>query len=228
MATAMRPKSSKGKAKVFVVEDHPIVSQGLADLVNREGDLVICGVVPGAEEAMEAIASLKPDMVIVDLHLPGKSGLELVKDIKAHYPRLPVLVLSMHDESVYAGRALRAGALGYVMKDQATERVIEAIHKVLKGEIYVSTKVMAKIMREFAGVLPDEDLSPAEHLSDRELEVFEAIGHGLTTSQIAEKLHLSVKTIGTYREHIKRKLGLKNAAVLSQRAILWVESCEGI
>jgi len=218
------PKDSRVKCRIFMVEDHPIVTEGLRELIEHEQDLVICGGVQEAEKALGAISKLKPDLVLVDISLPGKSGLELIKDIKARHPQLPILVLSMHDEKVYAERALRAGAAGYVMKAEATEKVVEAIHKVLGGEVYVSDAVAATMVRKFVGLRSDAAVSPIEQLSDRELEVFQLIGHGLPSREIAKKLHLSVKTIETYRDHIKRKLGLKDATELLQYAIQWVQS----
>jgi len=217
-------KSNENERKILIVDDHPIVRQGLTELINQEKDLVACGQAEDAYEAMEAIKALKPDLVIVDISLKGKSGMEVIKDIKARHPALPVLTLSMHDESLYAERALRAGAKGYIMKQEATEKVITAIRKVLSGQVYVSNQVATRIVSKFAGGTPDADASVIDHLSDRELEVFRLIGQGYRTRQIAERLHLSVKTIETYRAHIKEKLNLASASELLRYAVQWVSS----
>jgi DNA-binding NarL/FixJ family response regulator len=173
---------------------------------------------------MKAIKELRPSMAVVDISLRETSGIELIKDINVQYPNLPVLALSMHDESLYAERALRAGAKGYIMKAEATEKVITAIRKILIGEIYVSDKMAAKMVRKLVGSKAEISTSPVERLSDRELEVFHLIGKGYGTRQISERLHLSIKTIETYRTHIKEKLSLANAAELLRYAIQWVGS----
>ncbi len=217
-------KSEKRKTKIIVVDDHPIVRQGLALLVNREDDLVVCGQAEDAHQAMQAVKNLKPDMIIVDISLKETSGMELIKDIKAQYPKLSVLALSMHDESLYAERVLRAGAEGYIMKAEATENIVRAIRKVLSGQIYLSDRMAPKMVRKLVGAGPNVGASTIERLSDRELEVFRLIGQGYTTRQIAENLYLSIKTIETYRAHLKEKLNLPNAAKLLQYAIRWVNS----
>jgi len=220
-----QPKQvDEGKTKILIVDDHPIVRQGLAELINHEQDLTVCGQAEDALEALRIIKELKPNMVIVDISLKETSGLELIKDIGAQYANLPVLALSMHDESLYAERALRAGAKGYIMKAEATENVVTAIHKVLSGQIYVSDKMAAKMVRKLVSSEPQVGASAIEHLSDRELEVFHLIGQGYGTRQISERLHLSVKTIETYRAHIKEKLNLVDASELLQYAIQWVRS----
>jgi DNA-binding NarL/FixJ family response regulator len=217
--------AEQNKARVLVVDDHPIVRQGLVQLINNEPDLAVCAQADTAHDGMKLIASEKPDVAIVDLSLADKSGLEMIKDIKTRFPKLPVLVLSMHDEQLYAERALRAGALGYVMKEEATENVMTAIRSVIRGEIYVSGSMTGKILHHFVGGRPAETkINPVERLSDRELEVFQLIGQGRPTREIAEKLFLSVKTIETYRAHIKEKLKLQNATQLLQQAIQWVQS----
>jgi len=187
----------KNKTKILIVDDHPIVRQGLAELINHEKDLTVCGQAEDAHRAMRDIKALKPDIVIVDILLKGANGLELIKDIKSHYPGVAVLTLSMHDESLYAERALRAGARGYIMKQEATDRVIVAIRKVLTGQIYISQRMAEKMMNKLIGAASDVTNSPIESLSDRELEVFSLIGRGHGTRQIAEDLHLSIKTIET-------------------------------
>lgn len=217
-------KTKEQKTRILIVDDHPIVRQGLTELINHEEDLAVCGQAEDAPDAMVIIKELKPDMVIIDISLKETSGMELIKDIKAQYPNLPALALSMHDESLYAERALRAGAKGYVMKAEATERVITAIRKILSGEIYVSDRMAVKMVRKLVGGKSDVGTSPIDPLSDRELEVFLLIGQGYGTRQIAEKLYLSVKTIETYRAHIKEKLNLASSAELLQYAIKWVKS----
>jgi DNA-binding NarL/FixJ family response regulator len=217
-------QAGKGKTKVLIVDDHPIIRQGLAELINNEPDLTVCGQAEDAPEALGKIKESGPDIAIVDISLKETSGMELVKDIKAKHPNLPVLVLSMHDEALYAERMLRAGARGYVMKAEATEKVIVAIRKILDGQIYVSDNMAAKMVRKLVGVGPDVGVSAIERLSDRELEVFHLIGQGYGTRQIAERLHLSIKTIETYREHIKEKLNLADASELLQYAIQWTHS----
>jgi DNA-binding NarL/FixJ family response regulator len=219
-----RIQAGKDKTKVLIVDDHPIIRQGLSELINHEPDLIVCGHAEDAPEALGKIKESEPDMVIVDISLKETSGMDLTKDIKAQYPNLPVLALSMHDEALYAERMLRAGAKGYVMKAEATENVVTAIRKILSGQIYVSDKMATKMVRKLVGGSPDVGTSAIERLSDRELEVFRMIGQGFGTRQIAERLHLSIKTIETYREHIKEKLNLADASELLQYAIQWTHS----
>lgn len=216
--------ANKNKINILIVDDHPIVRQGLAELINHENDLEVCGQAEDAYQAMKAVKELNPNMAIVDISLKQTSGMELIKDINSQYPNLPVLALSMHDESLYAERALRAGARGYIMKAVATEKVIMAIRKILGGEIYISDKMASKMMRKLVGGKNEIKKSPVETLSDRELEVFQLIGKGFGTRQISERLYLSIKTIETYRAHIKEKLNLADAAELLQYAIQWVNS----
>ena len=217
-------KTEESKTKIIVVDDHAIVRRGLSELINGEDDLMVCGQAEDAHQAMQAIKTLKPDMVIVDISLKETSGMELIKDIKAQYPNLSVLALSMHDEAVYAERVLRAGADGYIMKAEATENIVTAMRKVLSGQIYLSDRMAPKMVRKLVGVAPNVGASPIDCLSNRELEVFGLIGQGYATRQIAEKLYLSIKTIETYRAHIKEKLNLADAAELLQYAIQWVKS----
>jgi DNA-binding NarL/FixJ family response regulator len=216
--------NSQDKRTVLIVDDHPIVRQGLALLINQEKDLEVCGQAEDAHEAMQAIGRLDPDMVIVDIGLKDTSGIELIKDLKIQHPDLPVLTLSMYDEAVYGERALRAGARGYVMKQEATEKVVTAIRCVLAGEVYVSSGMAAKMVSKFVGGGTRAAGSPADSLSDRELEVFRMIGEGFSTREMAEKLHLSIKTVETYRAHIKDKLGLEDANELLRSAIRWVNA----
>lgn len=215
-------KPQPNKAKIIIVDDHPIVRQGLTELINHENDLVVCCQAEDASEAMEFIKESDPDIIIVDISLKETNGLELIKDIKVRYPQLPVLVLSMHDESLYAERSLRAGARGYIMKQEATDKVITAIRKVLTGELYISDKMTAKMVDRL--VRGATESSPVNALSDRELEVFDMLGQGHGTRYISEKLHLSIKTIETYRAHIKRKLNLSDATELIQHAVQWVNT----
>jgi len=213
----------KTKARVVVVDDHPIVRQGLVQMINHEGDLEVCGEAETIAEALKAIAASKPDVAIVDLYLKGASGLELLKDLKVRYPKMPVLVLSMYDESIYAERALRAGARGYMMKEEATERVLVAVRRILAGQLYLSETMAARLLHLFVDGRPDHGTSPTDRLSDRELEVFQLIGNGLGNSEIAAKLHLSTKTIETYRAHIKEKLNLQDSTELLRAAIQWTQ-----
>jgi len=192
---------------------------GLIQLLEHEKDLAIVGQFEDASHAFEGISQLKPDIAIIDLSLKGSSGLELIKNIKANYPKLIILVLSMYDESLYAERVLRAGASGYIMKQEATDRLLHAIRQVLAGGIYLSERMSSQFMQQLVGGRPASGGSLMERLSDRELEVFGLIGQGRGTRQIAEQLHLSVKTIESHRAHIKEKLNLKNATELVHRAI---------
>jgi DNA-binding NarL/FixJ family response regulator len=213
-----QPSDRGDKARVMLVDDHPIVRQGLANLIDAEDDLMVCGQQADAREALDAIPEARPDVVLIDISLGERSGLELVKDIRGRFPELPMLVLSMHDESLYAERALRAGARGYVMKHQATEKVMQGIRSVLQGELYVSETIAARMIKGNVNTkLGDEN--PLQRLSDRELEVFMMIGNGMGTRDIASKLILSVKTVEAHREHIKEKLNLKNGTELMRLAV---------
>ena len=207
--------------RVFVVDDHPIVRQGLALLINRESDLSVCGEAEDAHTAVQAIASAKPDILIVDISLNGPDGLDLLKDVRMRYPDLPVLILSMHDESIYAERALRAGAQGYIMKQEATEKVLVAVRRILSHEIYVSERIANRMLQRYIGSRGAAGPSSIADLTDRELEVFRLIGEGHSTRQIAEELHISVKTVESYQAHIKEKLSLRSARELVQHAIQW-------
>ena len=217
----VQPKDPR--TRILLVDDHAVVRYGIAQLVNREGDLTVCGEEEEASKALGAITSLKPDLVIADISLKDSSGLELMRNIKAQDPKLPVLVVSAHDESIYAEIAFRAGALGYLMKDQALEKVIPAIRRVLSGAIYVSDALAAKMLQRQVRGQTDITKSPVSGLSDREMEVFQLIGRWKKTRDIAEELHLSIKTIEYYREQIKKKLNLKSASELTQYATSWVQ-----
>ena len=215
---------AKNKKRILIVDDHPMMRQGLSLLIGLQPDLLACGESASAEHALGAIKGLKPDLVLADISLPGKNGLELIKDFQAVQPGLPVLVISMHDESLYAERVLRAGGRGYIMKQEGGEKLMQAIRRVLDGKIYVSEKMSALILESFAGGRAGSESSPMEKLSDREFEVFEHIGQGLKTRDIAEKLHLSVKTVDVHRANIKKKLGLASAPELIRFAVRWTES----
>ena len=222
MSTTYKSQTqARVKRRILVVDDHPIIRQGLALMVNREADLVVCGEAEDATGAMLVMASSRPDVLIVDISLNGPDGLDLLKNIRTTHPSLPVLILSMHDESIYAERALRAGANGYIMKQEATERVLVAIRRILNGEIYVSDRIANKMLQHYitgSGSLRSSSISD---LSDRELEVFRLIGEGHGTRQIAKELHLSIKTVESYQAHIKDKLSLRSARELMQHAIQW-------
>src|SRR5690349_4608064 len=215
------PKDNR--TRILLVDDHAVVRFGIAQLINRERDLVVCGEEEEASKALSAISSLNPDLVLADISLKDSSGLELMRNIKAQYPKLPVLVVSAHDENIYAEIAFRAGALGYLMKEEALEKVVTAIRRVLSGAIYVSDALAAKMLQRQVRGQTDINQSPVKTLSDREMEVFQLIGQWKKTSEIADELHLSIKTIEYYREQIKRKLNLKSASELTHYATSWVQ-----
>jgi DNA-binding NarL/FixJ family response regulator len=216
------PVNRKPKIKVLLVDDHPILRAGLGRLINQEADMMICGEAEDGPTAFDLVGTLNPDIAVIDISLKGSNGIELVKNLKARYPELPTMVLSMHDESLYAERALRAGSLGYIMKEEAIGQVLVAIRKVLQGEIFLSEKMKSKMLQQMASGRGKVVTSPIEQLTDRELEVFRLIGEGCSTRQIAGQLHLSVRTVEAYREYIKSKLSLKNATELVQHAFHWV------
>ena len=223
----MAMTTSAKKSKVLLVDDHPIVRQGLALLIDREADLSVCGEAEGAHTAFHAIEALKPDIVVLDISLSGPDGLDVLKEIRAKTAALPVLILSMHDESIYAERAMRAGANGYIMKQEATEKVLVAIRRILQGDVYLSDRLTTTMLQQFVrGTVPSKS-SPLVNLTDRELEVFRLIGEGHGTRRIADELHLSVKTIESYQAHIKEKLALRNARELVQHAIEWTVNVNG-
>ena len=209
---------------MFLVDDHPMMRGGLAQVVNQQKDLVVCGEASNASEAMQRISSAKCDLAVVDISLEGKSGLELIKDLQALHSSVPVLVMSMHDESLYAERALRAGARGYVMKKAGGEAVLQAIRQVLSGKIYLSEKMAAQVLDHFAGGSSGQRQSPVAMLTDREFEVFKLIGEGCLTREVAERLHISPKTVDVHRQKLKEKLKLPNGTALIQHAVRWVET----
>lgn len=220
----MSVKKKSAKINVLIVDDHPMMRQGLAQLVNNEQDLIACGEAENGRLALEAIAAARPDLVLADISLPDKNGLELIKDIQVLHPGLLVLVVSMHDESLYAERVLRAGGRGYIMKQEGGKKLMQAIRQVLSGQIYVSEKMSARILEIFSGHRSQASRSPIERLTDREFEVFQMIGQGKGTRHIAEALNLSVKTVEVHRLHIKEKLQIEDAPSLVRYAVRWVET----
>ena len=217
-------KKTEGATRVLLVDDHPVTRQGVAVLINQESDLVVCGEASSAPAAIELVQKENPDLAIVDITLKTTSGIELLKNMRALAPQMPVLVMSMHDESLYAERALRAGAMGYIMKHEASDKVLQAIRQVLSGELFLSDKMKEKMLHRLVHNRKEEVVFSMDTLSDREMEVFQLIGNGYSTRQIAQQLNLSVKTIDSYREHLKVKLGLKAGADLVRHAIQWVRS----
>jgi len=215
--------AKKSRTRVLLVDDHAVVRFGIAQLINRQPDLEVCGEEEAASTALSAIERLKPDLVIADISLKDSSGLELMRNIKAQYAGLPVLVVSAHDESIYAELAFRAGALGYLMKQEALEKIPAAIHRVLSGNVYVSDALGARMLQQQVRGQSNINESPVKTLSDRELEVFQLIGQWKKTKDIADELHLSIKTIEYYREQIKRKLNLNSASDLTHYATSWVQ-----
>ncbi len=224
MAQAKQSQPQRTGTRILLVDDHAVVRYGMAQIIGRESDLSVCGEEEDAGKALSAIARLRPDLVIADISLKDSSGLELMRNIKAQYPKLPVLVVSAHEETVYAEVAFRAGAMGYLMKGCPLDRIVPAIRRVLGGNIYVSEDLGARLLeQQVRGKTEPQQQSLVESLSDRELEVFQLLGEWKKTGQIAQELHLSIKTIEYYREQIKRKLSLKNSAELTQRATAWVQ-----
>lgn len=209
------------KHKIFIVDDHPMMREGLAAMIGREKDLAVCGEAEEAETALAAIERLKPDLVLVDITLAGRNGIELIKDLQAVQPDLLMLVISMHDEAIYAERVLRAGARGYIMKQEGGKRMMAAIRAVLNGQTYVSEKVAAKIIDIFSGRRGRSEGSPMERLTDRELEVFQLVGQALSSKEIAGQLRISAKTVEVHKANIKEKLQLKTSAELISYAARW-------
>ena len=216
------PPQACPKTRILLVDDHPLTRDGIALLISRESDLLVSAQAGNAAQALAAVLADQPDLVVVDLNLPDKSGIELIKDLKAVAPKLRVLVLSMHDEAIYAERALRAGAAGYIMKVEGGRKLVEAIRRVLAGEIYVSAAISSRILRGFRGQPAAGPRALVEKLSDRELEVFRLFGTGISTSEIGDRLHLSPKTIEAHRSNIKTKLDIATAAELISYAAHWI------
>jgi len=222
-AVAAKKKTTISQKRILVVDDHPMMRQGLAQLINNEPDLTVCCEADNAGQALDLASNNKLDLVLADISLPGRNGLELIKDILALRPAMPILVVSMHDESLYAERVLRAGARGYIMKQEGGKKLMGAIRQVLSGQIYVSEKMSVKILEIFSGRRTGGG-SPIEKLTDREFEVFQLIGEGKGTREIADHLHLSVKTVEVHRANIKQKLDVKTATDLVRHAVRWAES----
>jgi DNA-binding NarL/FixJ family response regulator len=224
-STNQNPRCHLPEAKrLLIVDDHPLFRKGLEELIHSHPEFAVCGEAGNAAEAMEVIRKLNPDMAIVDLSLPGANGIELIKNIRAEFPSLPILVLSMHDESLYALRALRAGGDGYVMKHEAMANVIQAIREVFNGRPYLSPAMAAQVITKFAHRQAEGETDAVERLSDRELEILELIGKGNEVRQIAKLLHLSPKTVETHRAHIKDKLDLKNSREVARFALQWLSA----
>ena len=225
-STNKNPKCDLPEAKrIVIVDDHPLFRKGLAELIHSEKNhFAVCGEAGNTAEAMEVIRKLKPELAIVDLSLPGTNGIELIKNIRAEFSKLPILVLSMHDESLYAVRALRAGADGYVMKHEAMANVIQAIREVFNGRPYLSPAMAAQVITKFAHRQAEGETDAVDRLSDRELEILELIGKGNDVRQIAKRLHLSPKTVETHRAHIKEKLQLRNAREVARFAVQWLDA----
>lgn len=213
-----------GRKRILLVDDHPFMRAGLAQLIDLQPDMVVAGEAGNPAEAIQKFAVAKPDMVLTDMTMPGRSGLEFIKDLRAAYPDVAILVVSMHDEAIFAERALRAGARGYIMKEAGGENLLTAIRQVLGGQIYLSPRMSANALDIFSGRRPRGSSSPIEKLSDREFEVFRLVGQGKSTRDIAQQLHLSTKTVDVHRGHIKEKLELKDTTALVRHAVRWVET----
>jgi DNA-binding NarL/FixJ family response regulator len=215
------PSVKQAKTRVLLIDDHPMIRRGLAGLINEDTDLMVCGEAGNSREALEMIAEVEPHLAIVDISMEEWNGIELIKEVQARHPHLRVLVLSMHEEEIYAERALRAGASGYVMKAQAAGTVMEAIRRVLAGKIYISERVNNQLLHRVAmhPRLAASSASPVERLSERELQIFRLLGDGIRVREIATQLYISIKTVESHRVNIRRKLGLLNSAQLLRYAI---------
>jgi DNA-binding NarL/FixJ family response regulator len=211
----------KNRIRILLVDDHPLVRERLAEIINREADLMVCGEAEDRSEALEVVKARRPGLVIVDLKLKNSDGLELIKDIHSRWPSLKMLVVSMHDESLYAERVLRAGALGYITKQEATRKILVAIRRILAGDLYLNERIATQIIRRLTIHASAAAATPAEMLADRELQVFELTGRGLNVGEIASRLHISAKTVETYRARIREKLKLRDGSELLQLAICW-------
>lgn len=220
------PAGATPRRTILLIDDHPFMRAGLGQLIDRQPDMVVGGEAGNPAEAFQKLARQKPDLVLTDLTMPGRSGLEFIKDLRAAHPEIAVLVISMHDEVVYAERAIRAGARGYIMKEAGGENLLTAIRQVLRGEVYVSPRMSARILEGLSTQRPRGSSSPIEKLTDREFEVFQLIGQGKSTRDIAEQLHLSPKTVDVHRSNIKEKLELKDVTALIRHAVRWVETKE--
>ena len=219
----MQTESVKSTIEVLLVEDHTMFRERLATVIAKRGDMAVCGEADNVTDAIALVESLRPNIAIVDITLRGSNGLDFLKDLKARGIQMPVLVLSMHDEAIYAERVLRAGARGYITKYEASSEVMAAIEQVLNGEIYLSRQMTARMLGRFAGGKKTPEPGDVTALTDRELDVFQRIGHGETARDIAASIHVGVTTVDTYRARIKEKLGLKNGAELQRRAMEWTQ-----
>jgi DNA-binding NarL/FixJ family response regulator len=222
--SARKKPAARTQKRLLLLDDHPMMREGLAQLINHEPDLTVCGEAGTAREGLALVAQLNPDLLVADISLPDKNGLEVIKDTRALHPGVAVLVISMHDESLYAERALRAGARGYIMKQEGGKKLMEAIRQVLSGQIYVSEKMSSRILELFSGRNDEGGRMAMENLSDREFEVLELLGQGKGTRETAEQMHLSPKTVEAHRANIKRKLKLKTGSELVHYAVRWVET----
>ena len=216
--------ASPGRKRILVIDDHPMMRAGLAQLINRQPDMLVCGEAGGPAEALALLSRAAPDLVLTDLTMPGRGGLEFLKDLKALRADLPILVMSMHDELVYAERCFRAGATGYLMKESGSENLLAALRRVLAGQMVASPTVSEDILRHLSARKPRGSHSPIQSLSDREFEVFQLVGRGRSTREIAVQLHVSPKTVDVHRSHIREKLGLKDVTALVRHAVRWVET----
>jgi len=216
--TPITPKTAAARTKILIVDDHPLMREGLRGTINREADMTVCGEAESALQAMEVIQRLAPDLALVDITLPGRSGLELVKDLKATHPRIVILAISMHDESLYAERMLRAGASGYITKQQPPEELVKAIRQVLDNRVYVSKEISDSLLRRFSGK-PRANQSPMDILTDREFEIFHLIGKGKSAKEIASQLHITSKTVAVHSGNIRHKLNIKSTAQLIRFAV---------
>jgi DNA-binding NarL/FixJ family response regulator len=222
----MSAKNKIPARRLLIVDDHPMMRTGLAQLIGSEPDLKVVAEAGNAGQALAAVAKNQFDLALLDISLPDKNGLELIKDLRALRPELLILVVSMHDEMIYAERVLRAGGRGYIMKQEGGEKFLRAIRQVLGGQVYVSEKMAARVLEIFSGRPTEKSSSPVQNLSDREFEVFQLIGQGIGTRDIAGQLHVSVKTVEVHRANIKRKLNLKTATDLVRQAVRWADSEE--
>jgi DNA-binding NarL/FixJ family response regulator len=227
MRTALKSKLAQPRRKIYIVEDHPTFREGLTQILNSAGDLTVCGMAATADQALPAIARAKPDLVLVDISLPGRSGLELIKEVRSVDRSVKLLVISMHDEAIYAARVLRSGGDGYIMKQEDPEEIIYAIHDVLSGHIYVSEEVMESTRSGERSRRSDEKTRPLDRLTDSELEILEHVGRGKSSREIARNLRLSERSVTATRSQLIKKLNLKNAQALLRYAVCWVESDGG-
>jgi DNA-binding NarL/FixJ family response regulator len=214
-------RTVKAQKRILIVDDHPITRYGLTQLISHEPDLLVCAEAESAAQALAAIKSARPDLVLADITMPGRSGLEFIKDLQTQHPGVAVLVMSMHDENIYAERVLRAGGRGYIMKNEGGERLLEAIRQVLQGQVFVSKNMSAALLEVFTPHRSGLGQAAPGALSDREFEVFQLIGQGLSSRQIGQRLNLSVKTVGTHRQHIKQKLKMRTGPELIRQAVRW-------